>query len=135
MTTIAASHDEYAALVRKFPPRPIHNARQYGATVAVINKLAVRDEDSLSPAEHDYLDALATFVEQYDARHFDEMEMTPLERLQYVVEQAGMSASDLGRLVGNRGLGSLLLTGKRELSKAHIRVLAGYFKLNPGYFI
>ena len=135
MTMLATTRDEYAALVRKFPPRPIHNARQYDATVAVMNKLAVRDEDSLSAAEHDYLDALATFVEQYDQRHFDEPEMTPLERLCYVVGQAGMSASDLGRLLGNRGLGSQLLTGRRELSKAHIRILAGHFKLSAAYFI
>jgi HTH-type transcriptional regulator/antitoxin HigA len=135
MTLLTATHEEYAALVRKFPPRPIHNARQYDATVAVMNKLAIRNEDSLSPAEHDYLDALATFVEQYDQRHLEQVEMTPLERLQYVVEQAGMSASDLGRLLGNRGLGSLLLTGKRELSKTHIRALAEHFKLSAGYFI
>ncbi len=44
-------------------------------------------------------------------------------------------ASDLGRLLGNRSLGSLLLTGRRELSKAHVRLLAEHFKVDAGYFL
>ena len=62
-------------------------------------------------------------------------EKTPLERLAALVSEARLSASDLGRLLGNRSLGSLLLTGRRELSKAHIRILAEHFKLNAGYFL
>ena len=136
MTTVLIENWQYSQLVRKFPPRPIHSARQYDETVAVINKLAVRDEDSLSAAEADYLDALATFVERYDGEHFAEPPPgTALERLRYLVEQSGMSASDLGRLLGNRGLGSILLAGKRELSKTHIRVLADHFRLDAGYFL
>lgn len=134
--TVAASHDQYAELVRKFAPRPIHTVRQYDATVAVMNKFAIRDESSLSPAEHDYLDALSTFVEQYDDAHFSwEDDSTPLERLQYLVNQSGITASDLGRLLGNRGLGSILLSGKRELSKSHIRILSRHFKMDAGYFL
>jgi hypothetical protein len=60
---------------------------------------------------------------------------TPLQRLQYLAEQAGLSASDLGRLLGNRGMGSLLLTGKRGLSKTHIRTLAQHFKVRADYFL
>jgi antitoxin component HigA of HigAB toxin-antitoxin module len=60
---------------------------------------------------------------------------TARERLRYVVEQTGMSASDLGRLLGNRALGSKLLTGQREPSKSHIRKLADHFRLDPGYFL
>jgi antitoxin component HigA of HigAB toxin-antitoxin module len=48
---------------------------------------------------------------------------------------AGPSASDLGRLLGNRGLGSLLLTGKRGLSKTHIRKLSEHFKVPANYFL
>jgi antitoxin component HigA of HigAB toxin-antitoxin module len=55
--------------------------------------------------------------------------------LRYVVETAGMSASDLGRLLGNRGLGSTLLSGKRELSKNHICILADHFHLDAAYFL
>ncbi len=49
--------------------------------------------------------------------------------------QAGLSASDLGRLLRNRGLGATLLAGRRQLSKTHIRVLAAHFRLEAGYFL
>jgi HTH-type transcriptional regulator/antitoxin HigA len=136
MTAAVLENQQYAQLVRKFPPRPIHSARQYDQTLAVMNRLAMRDEDSLSPAEADYLDALATFVAEYDRTQFEEPPPgTPVERLRYLVEQSDMSASDLGRLLGNRGLGSILLAGKRELSKTHIRILADHFHLDAGYFL
>ena len=42
------TNTQYAELVRGFPPRPIHNERQYDATVEVMNRFAVRDENMLS---------------------------------------------------------------------------------------
>jgi HTH-type transcriptional regulator / antitoxin HigA len=136
LMTLAATRDQYAALIRKFPPRPLHTLRDYNVAVAVMNKLAVKDEESLTADEADYLDALATFVEKYDREHYPApSESTPLERLRYLVDESGISASDLGRILGNRGLGSILLTGRRELSKSQIRTLATHFKISPAYFI
>ena len=43
-----------------------------------------------------------------------------------------MTASDLGRLLGNRTLGAAILAGRRNLSKAHIKKLAEHFKVEPG---
>ena len=59
----------------------------------------------------------------------------PHQRLQYLVKEAGLSASDLGRLLGNRGMGSVFLTGKRGLSKTNIRKLAEHFKVRADYFL
>ena len=135
MTTLMADR-QYLRLTQQFPPRPIHTVRQYEQTVVVANKLAIRGEDNLSRAELDYLDALTTFIARYDDEHVPEPPLgTPTERLAYLLESAGMSASDLGRLLGNRGLGSTILSGRRELSKAHIRILASHFHLDAGYFL
>ena len=46
-----------------------------------------------------------------------------------------MSASDLGRLLGNRTLGAALLAGRRNLSKAHIKKLGEHFKVESGLFL
>ncbi len=133
---VGTPKDEYLALVREFAPRPIHNTEEYKSTVDVMNKLAVRDEDSLSDAERDYLDALTLFVKQYDDANFKFPKSgTPLSRLKSLIHGAGMTASDLGRLLNSRGLGSLLLTGKRELSKTHIVILSKHFKLSADYFL
>ena len=57
--------------------------------------------------------------------------MTPVELIRSLMEEHGMSESDLGRLLGDRSLGHRILSGERELSKVHIRVLANHFSLNP----
>lgn len=75
-------------------------------------------------------------IEQSEEQHYPIRTLSnPLDRLRYLVEQTGVSASDFGRLLGNRALGSKLLTGEREMSKAHIRALAAHFKVNPGLFL
>ncbi len=59
----------------------------------------------------------------------------PLTTLKYLMDQNGMRATDLGRLLGNRGLASLILHGRRQLSKAHIRKLSEHFKVSPALFL
>jgi antitoxin component HigA of HigAB toxin-antitoxin module len=46
-----------------------------------------------------------------------------------------MNESDLGRLLGERSLGHKILKGDRQLSKAHIRRLSDYFKVDAGAFL
>ena len=58
-------------------------------------------------------------------------DMTPVELLRSLMDEHDMSESDLGRLLGYRSLGHRILSGERELSKAHIRTLAKHFSLNP----
>ena len=58
-----------------------------------------------------------------------------MEHLKFLMEQNGMKTIDLGKLIGNRGLASLIVNGKRQLSKAHIRVLAERFRVDPGLFL
>jgi HTH-type transcriptional regulator/antitoxin HigA len=46
-----------------------------------------------------------------------------------------MTTADLGRLLGNSGLASMILHGKRGISKANAKILGKRFGLNPGAFI
>jgi len=124
---------DYAGLVAMFPPRPIHDAVDYDNTTDIVMAMAGH---SLSGDQNDYLAILSEMILQYDREHDQPRKRgTPQQRLAFLVEQAGMGASDLGRLLGNRGMGSLLLTGKRGLSKAHIRKLAEHFKVRADYFL
>jgi HTH-type transcriptional regulator/antitoxin HigA len=140
-TKVKTSHrrrntDRYLALVRQFPLRPIRTKRDYAIATKVMEKLAVRGEDHLNADELDYLEVLTDLVEAYDnARCAAPKPGTPLERLKHLMEEAGMSTADLGRLLGNSGLASQILHGRRQLSKTHIRILSQHFKLDAGYFL
>ena len=128
--------DRYLELVRQFPLRPIRTKREYAAAAKIVDALAVRGEEHLNADEADYLDVLTDLVEAFDDEHFPPPDdSTPLERLQALLEESGMTRADLGRLLGNSGLASQILLGRRELSKAHIRTLSRHFKLDAGYFL
>jgi HTH-type transcriptional regulator/antitoxin HigA len=129
--------DDYLELIREFPLRPLRSAREYKAAAAILDRLAVRPEGSLSPGEQDYLETLTLLVRDYDEQHFkiQTAHLGPVDMLKYLMEQAGMNRSDLGRLLGNKALASLILNGQRSLSKAHIRILSDHFKVEPGLFL
>lgn len=128
--------DRYLELVRQFPLRPIRTKRDYSAAVKVMEKLAIQGEESLNKDELDYLDVLTDLVETYDSEHFPESkDGTPLDRLKGLLEESGLSTADLGRLIGNSGLASQIMLGRRQLSKTHIRILSRHFKLDADYFL
>jgi HTH-type transcriptional regulator / antitoxin HigA len=126
----------YLALVKRFPLRPLRSERDYAAATEILDSLVVRDEGSLDAGEQDYLDTLSMIVEAYDQQH-DKVASErhdPLSMLKYLMQESGMSQADLGRLLGNRALASLILNGHRQLSKRHIGILASHFKVSAGLF-
>ena len=52
-----------------------------------------------------------------------------------LMEQRGLRAADLTPVFGARSIASMVLNGKRELSKAHIRKLAEFFHVSPAPFL
>jgi HTH-type transcriptional regulator/antitoxin HigA len=124
----------YASLVALLPPRPIHDEVDLENATEMIDRLAGHE---LNADQEDYLEALSTFVEAYEADLFppEGAVLTPLGVLRELLSQHGMTASDMGRLLGNRTLGPAILSGRRGLSKAHIRRLAEHFKVDAGLFL
>jgi HTH-type transcriptional regulator/antitoxin HigA len=134
MKTKTLTHDDipesYGELVGRFMPRPLHDDVDYRNALAVLDAMAGFEMNS---DQADYFEAIATFVEKYESEHhaIDGTKMTPVELLRSLMDEHGMTESDLGRLLGDRSLGHRILNGERELSKAHIRILAEHFSLNP----
>ena len=128
---------DYLELVSRFPLAPIKGKKHLKDALALIDELGVIDEDRLTPGQTDYLLVLSDLVERYEDAHFPGE--TPfadgIAALEYLMRQTEMSASDLGRLLGSRQLGPLILRRERELSKAHIIKLAGYFKVSTDLFL
>lgn len=128
------THDDiperYEELVGLFMPRPLHDDVDYRNALTILDAMAGFE---LNPDQQDYFEAIATFVEKYEAdRHaIKSAKMTPPELLLSLMAEHDMSESDLGRLLGDRSLGHRILSGERELSKTHIRKLAEHFSLNP----
>lgn len=116
------------------PLRPIADRIEFENAQGIADRLAVlgkrtRDQD-------DYLETLSTLMEKYEAERvaIDTAGLGPVEMVKYLMEGRGMSASDLGRLLGERSLGAAILRGDRKVSKAHIRKLCAHFGVGPAVF-
>ena len=124
----------YAGLIALFPLRPLHDEVDYDNALEIAESLVGRAD--LSENQADYLDVLTDIIQKYEAQHHAITGGgTPRETLQRMLEEHEMNASDLGRLLGNRALGSAILRGQRQLSKSHIRILSNYFKVSSDLFI
>jgi antitoxin component HigA of HigAB toxin-antitoxin module len=55
--------------------------------------------------------------------------------LRYLMEGHDMSASDVGRLLGNRELGPAISRGDRQLSKKHIQIFSERFAVSTDLFL
>ena len=84
-----------------------------------------------------YLETLSLLIERYEDMHhaIDTGKTDPIANLRFLLSQHGMNASDLGDILGQRQLGSKVLSGTRQLSKAHIQALCRHFKVGPGAFL
>jgi len=126
---------EFESLIRVHPPAAIHDDVAYENAMDLVNKLTSLPNPT--DGQLKYLDTLTILVERYE----DETEgvepkgVDALAVLRYLMEDRGMNASDLGRLLGDRSLGPKILGGDRALSKAHIKLLASHFKVSPAVLL
>jgi HTH-type transcriptional regulator/antitoxin HigA len=124
----------FSGLCRMFAPRPIRDETDYDNAIEMLDSLVgfKLNEDQL-----DYVEVMSTLVGAYEDVYYpiDTSDARGLDMLKFLLEQNGMTASDLGVLLGNRSLGSKILRGERELSKAHLRILSKRFKVDAGIFL
>src|SRR4051812_45491655 len=125
----------YLALLEEFPLRPIRNTSECDRATKIIHRLALR-EGKLVAGEEAYLEVLEGLVERYETEHFPMEDVSPTRVLRMLVEQAGMSVTELGMLLGSKGAASELLSGRRkEPSKAQIAKLCERFKVDASLFL
>ena len=135
--SLAHLPESYLRLIGEFPLRPIKSGADYETAARIIHRLALR-EARLDSGEEAYLEVLEGLVERYDTvRHpMDVTGITPTQLLRLLVEQADMTVTELGKLLGSKGAASELLSGKRkEPSKAQISKLCVRFKIDASAFL
>jgi HTH-type transcriptional regulator / antitoxin HigA len=92
---------------------------------AAIRKIeALLDEDPKPESEgHDRLDLLSLLAHAYEEEHEPPGRVTPQEAVEFMLQQKGMSGSDLSELMRGRSRVSEFFSGRRNLSKAQVEAL------------
>ena len=127
--------DEFQELNQLLPLRPIQDEIDLDNAQEIANRLAVLD--SRTADQDAYLETLSLLIESYeDGRHqIETSDLDPIDTLKYLLDQHKTSASELGRIIGQRQLGAKILSRKQGLSKAHILTLSNHFAVSPAVFL
>ena len=83
------------------------------------------------------IDTLSTLVEAYENEHhaIKTSGLSPVKALKFLMEEHEMSAADLGKLLGERTLGSKILRGDRKIGLKYAKALAKKFGVDLSLFI
>jgi HTH-type transcriptional regulator/antitoxin HigA len=126
---------DFDSLVQLDPPAAIHDDVAYDNAMEIVNLLT--SLPSPTEGQLKYLDTLTILIEKYEdeAEGSEPPNADTLTVLRFLMEDRGMSASDLGRILGDRSLGPKILNRDRTLSKAHIKILAKHFNVSPAVLL
>jgi HTH-type transcriptional regulator / antitoxin HigA len=121
-------------LIKRLPLRPIRTDAELDMAAVVIDELT--DRDDLSPAESDYLDVLGDLVEKFENEHVELPHVSDGAMLGSLMEEKGVSQADVVRGTGiSKTVLSLVRSGKRDLTRDHIKALSKYFDVDPAVFL
>lgn len=112
----------------------IRNEREYNAAVKRLNELLDEIGDNEKHPLYSLLDTLGTLISAYEEEHYPIPEATGAEVLRFLMEEHGVTQSDLPE-VGSQGVISEILNGKRELNIRQVRLLADRFKVSSAVFV
>lgn len=80
------------------------------------------------------LKVIAKNIESYESIHYPTKSSTPVEVLEFLMEEHGLSQSDLPE-IGSQSLVSKIISGERQLTLEHIRQLSKRFNVLPSVFV
>jgi HTH-type transcriptional regulator/antitoxin HigA len=90
----------------------------------------------LTKGQELYLETLVQLVQAYEASHQAIEATRGIDLLKHLMQEHGMNASDLARLLGvHASMGSKILKGDRALTVDHLKLLAAKFHVRADTFM
>ncbi len=124
---------EYERLLSATLPFIVETEEQNEAYLRQVADL-LRHEDSLNDAQREFVRLLTLLIEDFEEKHYTLPKASPAEAIAFLMDQQGLKQKDLLDVFGSHSITSEVLSGKRDLSKTHIRRLSERFHVSPEIF-
>ena len=113
----------------------IHNDADYERVVAFMNSLldVVGDDEAHELA--DLLDLVGQLVEDYEGTRHVIPDAAPHEVLRFLLDQHGLTQTDLAAEIGGQSVVSDILSGKRAINARQAKALAVRFGVSAVAFL
>ena len=125
--------EKYARLIVASLPIPPQSEADNRRLIEVLSEMDERDE--LSPEEERFAELLAIVIEDFEGKHYTLPQVEPYEALKALMEDRGLRHKDVWPVVGNKGLTTEILNGRRKISSALAKRLALHFRVPLELFI
>ena len=77
---------------------------------------------------------LAVLVEDFEAKHYPVPDASPVQVIRHLMEAHDLRQKDLVDIFNTESVASEVLSGKRELTREHIKRLSARFHVSPAVF-
>ncbi len=123
----------YEELVRFYPPRPLHDKTDLAGAMEIAEWLTGAE---LNEDQSDYLNAVGTFIEQYEGEQVPPIHITGLQALEFLLENNDLSRKDLAALLKvHPSVITRIFAGKRQWKPVELKVLSERFGVSADLFL
>jgi len=129
MSTTLANPTE---MIRQGAPHLIHSDEELAKYTEALFELTAKSRPTAE--EKEAIELLTLLIERYEAQRYPVPDAGPVEVLRFLLRQNGLSQRDLAAELGSESTVSLVLSGKRRLTRDHIERLSKRFHVSPSVF-
>lgn len=128
------SNQRYGELLFSFLPRTIKTEEEYETVQAEIDRFV--DQETLTPAEEEYLALLGTLLWAYEAQTENKAnyQLRGVDLIKGLLDLHGLKQKDLIPIFKTESIVSAVLHRKRRLTVEQIHKLATFFKVSQECF-
>ena len=112
--------------------RVIHSDKELAGYTEMLSNLTAKPRHTR--AEEDQIELLSVLIEDYEEKRYPIPDASPVDVLRFLIQQNGLTQRDLIPEMGNEATVSLVLSGKRPLTRDHIAKLSQRFHVSPAVF-
>jgi len=120
-------------MIRQGAPRPIRSEKQLEEYTRVLSELDSKPKPTRD--EEDAMELLTLLIEHYEDEHYPIPDASPVEVLRFLLSQHGLTQREIAPELGSETTVSLILSGKRKLTREHITRLSARFHVSPAVFL
>lgn len=125
--------ERYARLVAASLPIPPRTEEDNERLTGLLSGLDERED--LTAEEEALAELLAIVVEDFEDRHYALPAVAPYQALRALMEDRGLRHKDVWPVVGNKGLTTEILNGRRKISAEVAKRLAAHLRVPVELFI
>jgi HTH-type transcriptional regulator/antitoxin HigA len=129
MSTTLANPTE---MIRRGAPRLIHSDKELAQYTEELFKLTAKPRPTRE--EEEAIELLTLLIERYEAERYPVPDAGPVDVLRFLLERNGLTQRDIAAELGSESTVSLVLAGKRRLTRDHIERLSRRFHVSPSVF-